>query len=108
MELSAELIAVIQLAVVGGVTWIVVEGVKGVVEAFGGNMNTKIGKFANALAAVIAASAVATIIGVINLALAQIPPEFIPVVREVLALLTGALTAMGFARRVREARANPE
>jgi hypothetical protein len=97
MQLPSELVLLIGVTVTGFVSWLVVEGFKGLSEAFGKDLSA----FAKVVAGIISVSAVSTIVGIFNAALALIPPEYQPITGQVLALIVSLFAAMGVQRRAK-------
>lgn len=95
MTLPNELIVLITAFVGGAVTWLVVEGFKGLSEALGKDLST----FAKVAAGIISASAVGTIIALTNAALGFIPVEYQPIAAQVLSLIVMVFGAMGIQRQ---------
>lgn len=95
MELPNELIVLITAAVGGGVTWLVVEGFKGLSEALGKDLST----FAKVAAGIIAAASVGTIIALANAALGFVPVEYQPLAAQILGLIVMVFGAMGIQRQ---------
>jgi hypothetical protein len=98
MELPNELVLLIGVTVTGFVSWLVVEGFKGLGEAFGHDFSN----FSKIVAGIISAGMVSTIVGVTNAALALVPLEYQPIAAQVLALLVALFSAMGIQRRFKK------
>ena len=100
LTIPPELIALITVALGGFITWLVVEGVKGLSEAFGKDLS-KVGKV---LAAVISTGVVGIVVGVINALSALVPPEYVPTAQAALTFLVSLFAAFGYARRAKLAK----
>lgn len=98
IELPKELITLISVLVGAGATWLVVAGFKGLGEAFGKDFS----KVAKVVAAVVAAGAISTVLGVFNSLLALIPADYIPLTQQVLGLVVMLLSAFGLQRSYKE------
>ena len=96
VQLPPELLNLIVFALTAGTTWLVVEGFKGLGEAFGRDFS----KVAKVLAAIVSAGVVSTVTGVINALLGFVPAEYALIVNQVLTLLVLLFSAFGIQRRV--------
>ena len=97
MELPNELVVLITAVIGAGVTWLVVEGFKGLSEAMGVDLST----FAKVAAGIISAAAVGAIIALANAALSFVPVDYQPIVAQILSLIVMVVGAMGVQRRVK-------
>jgi len=98
MELPNELVVLLTGLLGAGVTWLVVEGFKGLSEA----LKVDLSKFATIAAAIVSASVVGTVVALLNAALSFVPVEYQPIVGQVLALLVMIFSAFGIQRRVKK------
>lgn len=99
VQLPPELLQILTLALTAGVSWLVVEGFKGLGEAFGKDFSV----FAKIVAAIISTAAVSAVTGVLNASLALIPEQYAPLANQVLLLLVGLFSAFGIQRRSKKA-----
>jgi len=97
MELPNELVVLITAVVGAYITWLVVEGFKGLGEAVGKDLST----FAKVAAGIVSASAITAIIALANAALGFVPVEYQPIVAQVLSLIVMVVGAMGVQRRAK-------
>jgi len=106
MQLPAELVAVLSMALVAVVTKFVVDGVKGLAEALSKVLKrpVELSKVATIIAAAASAFAVSVVIGLVNFTLGFVPPEYAPIVQAVFTVLIGMFGAMGIHRRDKKAR----
>ena len=95
MELPQELVGLLTTLIVAGVTWLVVAGFKGLGEAFGKDFSSA----AKVVAAVVSASVVSTVFGLVDLGLSAIPADYLTVVNGVLSVIVALLSAMGIQRQ---------
>ena len=102
IELPAELVTILTALIGAGVTWLVVEGFKMLGEAVGKDFSA----LATTIAAIISASVVSAVLGVLNVLLGQIPAEYAEVARAILGLLVVLFGAFGIHRRAKVAQAN--
>lgn len=93
--LPPELVQVLTVFLVAGVTWLVVAGVKGLGEAFGRDFS----KAATVVAATVSVGVVAIALGVIDALLGFIPAEAAPIVNQVFALVVILFAAFGVQRQ---------
>ncbi len=100
MELPVELVGLITVLLVAGVTWLVVAGFKGLGEAFDKDFSTT----AKVVASIVSAGVVSVVFGLINVGLAAIPPNYLPVVEGALGFLVTLLAAMGIQRQSKKAK----
>jgi uncharacterized membrane protein YiaA len=100
MELPNELVLLIGVTVTGFVSWLVVEGFKGIGEAFGHDFSA----FSKVVAGIVSVSAVSAIVGVFNAALVLVPVEYQSITAQVLALIVSLFAAMGIQRRVKQSQ----
>lgn len=101
LTVPAELIALITIALGGAVTWLVVEGFKGISEAFGKDLST----VAKVIAAIVSTGVVGIVVGIINVLAGLVPEAYVPVVQTFLSLLVSLFAAFGLARRAKQAKA---
>ena len=94
MELPIELVGLLTALVGGGVTYLVVNGIKGVGEWFGKDLTP----FAVKFAALASASAVALSLDLINFGIESVPAEYMPVVTGAFSFLVVLLGAVGVHR----------
>lgn len=97
MEIPQELLNLVVYVVTVGVTWLVVEGFKGLGEAFGKDFSNP----AKVFAAIISAGVVSIVTGVLDAGLGFIPAEYIPLAQQFLGLLVLLFSAFGYQRRVK-------
>jgi len=95
LQLPPELQNLLVFALTAGVTWLVVEGFKGLGEAFGKDFSN----VAKVIAAVVSAGVVSTVTGVLNALLALVPAESAPLVQQALILIVLLFSAFGIQRR---------
>lgn len=97
VQLPVELLDLLVFALTAGTTWLVVEGFKGLGEAF----NKDFSNVAKIIAAIVSAGVVSTVTGVLNALLGLVPAESAPFVQQVLILLVLLFSAFGIQRRVK-------
>ncbi len=100
VQLPAELLNLIVLGVTAAVTWLVVEGFKGLGGAFGKDFSVA----AKLFAVVISAGAVSIVTGVISVALSFVPAEYAQVAQGFLGFLVLLFSAFGVQRQAKLAR----
>lgn len=94
-QLPPELVEYLSLVLTAAVTWLVVEGFKGLGEAFDKDFSNT----AKILAAIVSAGVVSTVTGVLNALIALVPAEYAPLVSQVLLLLVSLFAAFGIQRQ---------
>lgn len=97
VQLPPELLNLLVFAITAGVTWLVVEGFKGLGEAFDKDFSN----IAKIIAAIVSAGVVSTVTGVLNALLALVPAESAPLVQQGLLLVVMLFSAFGIQRRVK-------
>lgn len=105
MELPIELVTILTTLIGGYVTFLIVEGIKAIVEGLGGNMDGVFGKIAKIVSAAIAGATVAVVIGVANALLGLVPPALVPIVGAILNWLIVVLSANGVYRLYKKSKA---
>lgn len=95
MELPHELVVLITAFVGGGITWLVVEGFKGISEALGKDLST----FAKVAAGIVSAAAVSSVVALANAALGFVPAEYQQITAQILGLIVMVFGAMGIQRQ---------
>ncbi|HET8669714.1 MAG TPA: hypothetical protein VFM05_03530 [Candidatus Saccharimonadales bacterium] len=109
IELPAELVTVLSLFLVGVVTTLVTDGCKSLAEALSKIFKrpVNLSKFQTIITAAASAFVVSVVIGLINLSLSFVPPEFYQIVQAVFVVLIGMFGAMGLHRRAKLSRPDP-
>jgi uncharacterized membrane protein len=100
MQLPNELVLLIGVTLTGFVSWLCVEGIKGISEAFGKDLSS----FAKIVAGIVSTAVVGSVIGIINAALALVPAEYQSIAQQILALLVAVFSAYGVQRQAKKAR----
>lgn len=99
LVLPQELVTLITTGVGLFLTWLVVEGFKGLSEAIGIDLSS----LAKVIAAIVSTGIVGTLIGVLNALLGAVPVEYVPLVQAILTLIITVFGAMGIQRRAHRA-----
>lgn len=95
LEIPIELLNLVLGLIASGATWLVVAGIKGVVDVFGWKMP----KWSKTVAAVISAGVVGVTVNLIDLAVIAVPASAVPAVQSGLGFLVILLAAMGIQRQ---------
>lgn len=98
MELPIPIVNLLTVLLTGGTTWLVVSGIKGIGNAFGKDFSSA----AKNVAAIISASVITAVFGVIDLGIASVPEAYIPVLSAVLTVVANWLTAAGIQYKTKQ------